>query len=273
MDREKLEEMLSRRIDGALSPREDVELNTLLASDPDARALADSWQETAAELQSYADSLGYPAPMTRAELRAINQKRPVLRLSAIAASVVLAFLIGLLAADQLGLTKSAILPVAVENSDNKPGDALLQQALMEAWKLLPNQVSYASIHDGRFKVVAMPVARELRAENCYFVSFLLEGASNKSNVCQIALMSGEVAELQGDGWQLRAEVITTISITQLRTEFTYQSTGTMPMRIVSSPNLTDGLVEVGSFCSDAEKLTLRAMVTKIDTRSLVSATN
>jgi hypothetical protein len=282
MDREQLENLLSRDLDGALSPDERAQLDVQLDSDPEAQKLAESWHGTARGMSAYAGALGAPLPFNRSRFSQSKTQPHARRVWfwRAAASVLLAFGAGMLAAPHLGRDTGPRLalaplerPAAVPLQDANAGDVLLRQALVETWRILPRQVSYAAMQDGKFRVSALPFATSQPPQNFYLVSFEIERATDKCPLCQVALLDGEEAFLSCRDWELRVAAVASGTAAQLQTHFMYNASGAEALLLAAAPSIQNGLIEIGSVCFGTERVVLRATIEKLPASSLEGGKN
>ena len=69
MERDELERLLSKELDGELTPEEAAALKAAIETDPDAARLAESWRRTEAALRKHISTLGEPSADVRARVR------------------------------------------------------------------------------------------------------------------------------------------------------------------------------------------------------------
>ena len=259
MNREELERLLSKELDGELTPEETERLAAEIDSDPDAERLAASWRKTGKVLEASTSALGGPSGGVRARVLAgahagwgttgpHGSTELATRLSSSKSEVrgwrfVLAAAAGLVLALGIGFglgaaffARQVTAPVRstgdAASGSTRPGPVadlrMLREALHQTQALMPDRVRWTALCGGKLSLGTNPLPLG-RGGDFYFVTYFVERSDlPRPTVCQIAVREGEEATVEwtsGGRWSVSCRPERSGGALRLPTRVTYRPEG------------------------------------------------
>jgi len=273
MERENLEQLISKKLDGELSASDQEVLKSALDSSAEGRRAEQAWERVQDVLAEYSESLGEPSAGVRERVlvsaaRRSSSARARWTLAAIPALVVVSFGLGLAVGARAWRSPESVASPAVDTT-------LLETAVNETWRLMPSQVRWIALCEGQLQLDASPLPLTGERGEMLFVSFLLqEGEGAPRPLCLLAVMAGQEAEVswqERGRWALRCRPVVANGDVKLQLGISLwpDDAGAQAVTLTSEPSLQAGqTIEVASSCVGSKYLRLWAQVRRLTVESI-----
>lgn len=242
MNIEELERLLSKELDGELTPGEIERLAAEIDSGPDAERLAASWRRMGTRDEVLTSALGGPSAGARARVLAgahaewgttgphgstepaeVRSRRFVL---AAAAGLLLALGSG------FGLGAAFFARPGAASGATRHGPVadlrMLREALHQTQALMPERVRWTALCGGKLSLGTNPLPLG-RGGEFYFVTYSVERSDlPRPTVCQIAVREGQEATVEwssGGRWSVSCRPFPEGGALRLPTRVTYRPEG------------------------------------------------